>query len=282
MRKSLERPYTFVRELGETLISMISIPLLGRIRKNNLASLKKRLEDKDRLVILCNGPSLKNDLQNNFQYFQSAENVMVVNEFFNSDILVSLKPTFSIAIDPSTYRDKNGGLLDLYIDAYNSIDWDLYILVPNEFKNSYVHKRLKNDKIHPIYLNIAYAEGFKSFRHTVYRLNLGMPRVMNVLNAAIFSAINLGFKEVEVYGADHSWTIDLRVNSKNQTCVRDGHFFDEENHLRVMQGFDMESILATWSNVFRIYKLLNVYAKSRGTTIINCTPSSFIDAFPRK
>ena len=37
----------------------------------------------------------------------------------------------------------------------------------------------------------------------------------------------MGFKTLNIYGADHSWSEDLRVDNNNRVCKISRHFYDE-------------------------------------------------------
>ena len=51
-----------------------------------------------------------------------------------------------------------------------------------------------------------------------------MPFSQNVLVAAIYISLNLGYKNIYLLGADHSWAHDVSVNDDNQLCLNDRHF----------------------------------------------------------
>ena len=120
----------------------------------------------------------------------------------------------------------------------------------------------------------------------IYRLGLGMPRPRNVLIPSIMLAINSGYRRVYVAGADHSWTQTLWVDEDNRVVSIQPHFYqdNEEEKKRVAteyHNYPLHQILQSLYIAFRSYFDIADYAKSRNVEIINITPESFIDAFPR-
>ena len=60
------------------------------------------------------------------------------------------------------------------------------------------------------------SEGFQSFTQLAYRMAWAIPRPHNVLIPALMNSLYLGFKEIIIIGADHSWLSEISVNEKNE------------------------------------------------------------------
>lgn len=285
MKSFLKKIYSSITSLFESFISILCVLFFSRYRRKGLTYYMKRNNNKELISVLGNGPSLANSIEKNIAQIKSSE-LMVVNTFYESSLLLSLKPKYYIAIDPAFFREgvayADNRTIKGFVSFLNQVDWEIFVLVPFEFFNSFTFKQIHNDSVTFIYINRTPIHGFTSLCHLLYRRNCGMPTPMNVLNAAVFCSINLGFKNINLYGADHSWLKDVRVNSLNETCMRDGHFYDDENHLRVVKGYDITKLLQHFATMFKSHKLLQQYAISRKVCILNCTPGSFIDAYPRK
>ena len=54
-----------------------------------------------------------------------------------------------------------------------------------------------------------------------------MPEDGTIANTAIYLALIEGYKEIELYGADHNMFLELGVNENNQLCSLDSHFYDQ-------------------------------------------------------
>ena len=113
-----------------------------------------------------------------------------------------------------------------------------------------------------------------------------MPRPRNVLIPSIMEAIGMGYKKVYIAGADHSWTRTLSVDDDNNVVSVQPHFYKEDD--REVQRINTEymhhplhTIMYSFYVAFKSYFTIARYARSRGTEVVNITPGSFIDAFPR-
>ena len=83
----------------------------------------------------------------------------------------------------------------------------------------------------------------ESKRQYCYDCNLAMPSVENVMVASLYIAIYLGYKTVELYGVEHSWTKSLYVNDHNQVCLHDDHFMIKKKFLIEFSQNQMVAIL---------------------------------------
>lgn len=95
------------------------------------------------------------------------------------------------------------------------------------------------------------------------------------------------FKKIYLAGADHSWLPEISVTDDNQVLMHQKHFYDQatskaetvkQENLNTAR---LHTILYHMHVAFRSYFILLDYARHRGREIINITPGSFIDAFPR-
>ena len=94
------------------------------------------------------------------------------------------------------------------------------------------------------------------------------------------------YKNIFLYGADHSWHEDLKINSGNQVDVNHTHFYDKEKVVMPMyklegKPFYMHEILRKLHLAFKAYHTIKKYAVSRQTKIINSSEKSYIDAFEK-
>ncbi|MDE6121454.1 MAG: hypothetical protein K2F63_06660, partial [Muribaculaceae bacterium] len=134
--------------------------------------------------------------------------------------------------------------------------------------------------------NAVGVEGFQWLEHTFYKWGLGMPRPRNVLIPAIMIALGEGFREVLVFGADHSWMSTLSVTDRNEVVSVQPHFYKdgEEEEARVRheyRGYRLDQIVESFAIAFRAYHRIEAFARKCGARVVNATPGSFIDAFER-
>ena len=114
----------------------------------------------------------------------------------------------------------------------------------------------------------------------MYNHAFAMPRCQTVTNFALLAAVLMKYKKVYLYGADHSWTKDLRVDDDNVVCYGDRHIYNTD--LTVIKlDYSIGALLHNYANMFDSHVSINNYAISRNVRIINCTKESFVDAYER-
>ena len=108
---------------------------------------------------------------------------------------------------------------------------------------------------------------------------MGIPSTRNVLIPAIQLMINIGYKELYLYGAEFSWTKTIDVDPKNnKVFMNDRHFYNKEDIHYYEKGWYkwyLEAIIDMLGGMDQLTK----YALSRKVRIINRTKGSFVDAF---
>ena len=282
MKKIAKLLYELTINLFESVVSSFSVLFFSRQGKPNLKGLEKNIMDKTSCTILGNGPSLKETINNSKEQFEGVRS-MVVNNFCNDPFFFELKPRYYIVIDPAYFRNyEQDRDAPLFIEKMRMVDWEIVLIAPYEFKKCGVQEAINNPNIKYCYINTTPVSGIQCISLFLYKHNWGMPRPQNVLNAAIFCAINMGFESIKVYGADHSWSKDVGVYKNNKVCYVENHFYDREKTYSEMPGFTISSFFLALSQAFDSHIRLRKYADKKGIKIINCTPESFIDAYERE
>lgn len=279
-----KRLNTCLNKFAETIYSLMRV-IIGF----TIISIPKPSIKRDNCFILGNGPSLKNNLEYVISNANSVD-IFCVNFFANDRCFCQIKPNNYVLLDPLFWLDnlpentinKRKHLFEV---LFISTNWDMNIFIPVQGRD--VFKGYDNPNIKIIYFNKTPVLGFRAFRNLCYKLNLGMPVPQNVLVAAIFLSIQLRYKKVYLFGADHSWHQELVVGNDNTLYVRQVHFNDNNVELVPFykpgnkDTFKVHEIFNAWSRVFRSYLHLQRYAELMGTEIFNVTNKSFIDAFKR-
>jgi hypothetical protein len=108
-----------------------------------------------------------------------------------------------------------------------------------------------------------------------------------VLIPAIMAGIWLGYKEISIVGADHSWMQSIWVDDNNNVVSVQPHFYkdDEKEQKRVdseYKGYRLHQIINSFYVAFKSYHNIERFARSRGVKIYNATQGSYIDAFERR
>lgn len=283
MKKVLIKIIEWLHLLYDSVISCLYIVVFSRCGAcRDARKLRKGLQGEENCVVLGNGPSLNKVLKEGG--VERTLDIYAVNMFASSVYFWELKPAYYCIIDPAFFRNKNSERIkkmwDELVTAFHKVDWKMTILVPPYAKKKDIEREIDNVNIQICHVNLSPVEGFKWFRHFAYRHYLGMPRAQTVLNMAIISAINRGYKKIYLYGADHSWTRDLLVNDDNVVCYGDRHVYKPALEY-IELNYDISTLLMYYARMFHSHILINDYANSVGCSVINCTEGSFIDAYKR-
>ncbi len=247
--------------------------------KNHIA----KNDSSEKLLILANGPSLKEIIDT--IPLNNGYDIRVVNDFCRYPTFFSIKPSSYVFADPLFFS--NTPRAQEVIQLLSKVDWEMRLYVPLAFMAN-IRQKINNSNLKIIPYNSTPYYGWKSVRNYFLKKGFTMPRPQNVLIPSIFIGINEGYKVIELYGVDHSWTKEIRVNNKNQVCMTDSHFYDASKvALKPFLKYDgseylMAELLRDLAWMFDGYYILREYADSVGCRIINKTPNSFIDAFERE
>lgn len=237
----------------------------------------------ERLIIMANGPSLADTIRNHADILRSTP-TMAVNFAAIAPEFVELKPSYYVLADPHFFSDgADDANLQKLRHNLGLVDWPMTLLVPVKYSR-------KARQLYPgldiATFNAVGIEGFSSLCNAAFRAGLAMPRPRNVLIPSLMLAIALGYKEIIVTGADHTWMQTLSVTDDNEVVSIQPHFYkdgkDEQARVRhEYRNYRLHQIVGSFAVAFKSYHDIANFAASQGVKIINATPGSFIDAFPR-
>lgn len=237
------------------------------------------------LIILGNGPSLRKNIDHDLQLLQHSD-CLAVNFAANSPEFRSIKPKYYVLADPHFFgkADADPNVKRL-IENLSSADFPLTLFIPSAC-GKYA-TLFNNENITIRTFPFIAIEGYEWFENLMFDHKRGMPRPRNVLVPSIMLGIWLGYKEIYLLGADHSWLQTLSVNDRNEVVSIQPHFYkeDRQEEKRVKETYmnlHLHQVLESMMIAFRSYHRLQRYANYSGVHIYNATPSSMIDAFPRK
>lgn len=271
MKRIIKKTCYIILKLIHTIRWFLEI-LLKTDLKNHVIWDDKRCV----INILANGPSLIEDIKKiNFEEGDCS----VVNFFYKSPYFFKIKPRFYVIADPFFFESE-----DSIKPIIDNVTWSMKLVIPYyAWKKYKILHNIPNKKIEVVPLHCINYSGFECIRHWAYRHGFATPKTQNVLVASIYNAVNSGYKEIRLYGADHSWTQTLGVNEMNQVCAIDSHFYDKEKVKYLPYNcMKMHELLRAFAFMFESYHYLRNYADYRGCKVINCTKGSFIDAFERE
>lgn len=277
--------YFKIIQLFETIINIMIVLILNARYLFHKTQYPKK--NHSSIQVLGNGPSLRNDISEIIKKREDSP-IMVVNAFADSVLFEKLKPKYYILIDPAFFRpstnDRIKKLKKITSDSLiQKTKWELYLFVPISGKKSSLVKNIKNKNknIKIIeFKNIPVIGGSDLLNIFLFKNNLANPLYKNVLNTSIFLAIKMKFSKIFIFGADHSWTRDLSVNSQNEVFYGDSHVYDPKlTYIKEEKPFYL--VLKSFSLMFKSHTLISKYAKKAGVVLLNCTKNSFIDSYEK-
>lgn len=265
----------------DSAASLLKVALMSRQASAGGAAKGKSI------VILGNGPSLRETIDRHLGWLEQHE-LMAVNFAANTPELQRLRPGYYILADGHFFSgvttDPN---VELLWRRLGETSWPMTLFVPSKYRRLVAPLVDGKSNLSLKYFNLTPVEGLKGISHILFRLGLGMPRPRNVMIPAIMTAIREGFDTIYLAGADHSWSRTLWVDDENRVVSVQPHFYkdNESEHKRVTSeyaGYHLHDILNSLTIAFRSYFQVADWARSRNVDVINITPGSMIDAFPRR
>lgn len=238
------------------------------------------------IVILANGPSLNDTMARHTDILKSSV-TMAVNFAANTDMFFDLRPRYYVMVDPVFFGDDSVANIARLRQNLARVSWPMTIFVPRRFIKAVPASIKANPNISIAGLNTVGIEGWQWLKNFAYSSRLGMPRPRNVLIPAIMAAIAMGYKEIYLTGADHSWMKTLSVDDNNNVVSVQPHFYkDNAAELKrvdtTYRGLRLHDVVESFAIAFRSYHTLARFAARQGISIYNSTPGSFIDAFERR
>lgn len=250
--------------------------------------------------VLVNGPSLKKALEDYDKgIYKFDENSFMVNLSPLDPRFFKIKPKHFLLSDPIFYQDfeqKKDQVRRMYDLLEERVDWDMYLYMDFfnewEYDKLIAYSRLKNPHVHFVRMNRWHCSSLiPSLRHSLYKKGWFMPEDGTIANVAIYIALIEGYKEIELYGADHNMFLELAVNNNNELCSLDSHFYEDgKPKMHVLKNclttedkpFRVHEFLYIVYVMFNSHNLLRQFADYMGARVLNCTPGSMIDSYERK
>lgn len=264
--------------IAETLTSLVKLALHPVAPRIAPAAEALRGEP---LVIMANGPSLNDTLATHADTLRSLP-TLAVNFAANTPVFADIRPRYYVLADPLFFTRPDDANVARLFQSLGRADWPITLFVPGG-----VNCRVENPMITVSHFPMLGVEGSARLERWAYGHRLGMPRPRNVLIPSIMVGIWLGFKQIYLTGADHSWMSTIHVADDNRVESRQPHFYKDNAHEveRIRVDYidrPLHSVVHSFYVAFRAYHQIQRFATRAGVEIINSTPGSFIDAFPRK
>lgn len=237
-----------------------------------------------RIIIMGNGPSLAETIASHRQLMKDTP-LMAVNFAANAPEFFALRPQYYLLADPHFFKNSSDPNVSRLIENLKKADWGMTLFVPFPALN--LIGQLSGNKINVAGFNMIGADGCGHLCRRLYRSSRAMPRPRNVIIPAMMTAMAMGYSEIYLTGADHTWIQTLSVDENNRVVSIQPHFYkeDDEEIKRVRRTYvdiPLHSVLDSLSMALKSYRDVDRFARSVGADIYNATPVSLIDAFRRR
>jgi hypothetical protein len=246
----------------------------------------KNLYSGKRCFIVGNGPSLKKmDLTP-----LSNEITFTVNHIMlNQKVYDSIQTDYHVFIDPAYNSLKPDIKADREkIEALRTINYPNKkpVCLTSYEIFSAIQKFGLND-----HLDLAYLYQHRTLTNSYsgyIDLSRNIPSSQNVIQAAIFAAIYMNFKEIYLVGCDMT-SIFLTFESNddgNREISKDFHVYKYSSHhiqtaIKNSNKYDNEYMLNDYAKTFAIFKRIKNYTERKGIKIMNATLGGGLDVFDR-
>lgn len=274
-----------ISEVSRDLLSLIVFYIRCFLRGGKRYPLASQKKSKP-ISILGNGPSLQKYLDEK----QNSFDALCVNFSPLTDEFYLIKPSFLTLIDPAFFDITNEEVKKLIQTITDKVDWNITIVVSSIYsqkaKELYGKSNVNIVVLPAVCYDPKSRSGYK-WRNTLFQKGWCMPSAQNVAIAAIYFAINSGYKDIRLYGLDHSWMKDTYVSEDNMVCLEDKHYYGTQHvawgYNKDGSAYTMHQVMYCLYLMFKGYYELKEYIEYLGDVhIINKSKTSWIDAFDRE
>ncbi len=214
----------------------------------------------ERCFILGTGPSLSKLTDCQIDNLKN-ELIFGVNSFYKAKIADHLNPTYYVLFDNLYWEEE----MHFFEDVLNKFKSKKPIF-------------LTDYRARHIVENLGVASETMFLYNKKYPINTidselskNMYIGQNVISTSILIAIKMGFKEIYLLGCDYNSFATTNI----EHCYNDA---DEKKYNTENLAFYLKFYALTT----RIHYLIAKHATNKGVKIVNITPGSLLDAYPRK
>ena len=286
-----------VRDTFDTLLFFAAMAVKEDFRNHVArAGTAADMNPSRRLAVLGNGPSLRDELPRLIARREwERTDMMAVNFFALGDEFTIVRPQYYVLSDPQFFRraGRSERVENLYRALGERVNWPmtLYVQYYNPERFDYRAAVGANPNIRIVPFHTLVFRGLRSVEFWCYRHGLGSGNFGTVVQNGEFIGLLLGYRQVDLYGVDHTLLDGLTVDDRNRLCRTQSHYYDSApaapepifvNATDPPRPYTMHTYLAETAELFRGHEVLRDYARSIGARIVNRTRGSMIDAYERE
>ena len=280
----------------DTLIFFATMAAKEDFRNHVVRAGAQDMNPSRRLAILGNGPSLAEQLPKLIEQREwEKADMLAVNFYALSEEFLITKPKYYVISDPMFFRaaGRSERVENFYKALAERVTWPmtLYVQYYNPEHFDYAAAIGHNPMIRIVPFHSTVFHGFRNVEFLCYRRGLGSGNFGTVVQNGEFIGILLGYKQIELYGVDHTLLEGLCVDDGNRLCRTQSHYYDTTpqapkpiyyNATNPPRPYTMYEYLAETAELFRGHEVLRDWAAAEGVRIINRTRGSMIDAYERE
>ena len=286
-----------VRDTFDTLLFFAAMAVKEDFRNHVArAGTAADMNPSRRLAVLGNGPSLRDELPRLIARREwERTDMMAVNFFALGDEFTIVRPQYYVLSDPQFFRraGRSERVENLYRALGERVNWPmtLYVQYYNPERFDYRAAVGANPNIRIVPFHTLVFRGLRSVEFWCYRHGLGSGNFGTVVQNGEFIGLLLGYRQIDLYGVDHTLLDGLTVDDRNRLCRTQSHYYDTApaapepifvNATDPPRPYTMHTYLAETAELFRGHEVLRDYARSIGARIVNRTRGSMIDAYERE
>ncbi len=270
-------------------ITLRTFDIINIFKKKNIVASRKV----NKIVIICNGPSLKEDIKKIPKKKKSID-IYAVNYFALTKDFFRIKSNFYFMADAVFWRDDANKLFKndnskLY-KILLKVNWPMTLYCPeNGFK--FLSNKLKVNNNISVKGVKPRSLVFKSEKLNIFSFinGLSKPVFNNVLILALWHAVRRKVHKIEIYGADFSSFRDYSVDqNSNFLYSSPKHFYknskaQSKSHSKYKKQNQKKlhtRLYGVATSFYNIY-LLSKVAEKLGIKLLNYSKMSFIDSIKR-
>lgn len=244
--------YNFISEI----LFMLNYDSRNAIKKNKVF---KDIHAGKRCFILGTGPSL-NQLEDHQIDILKREIVFGVNSLYKSEIGDKITPSYYALLDNLYWEQWN----KTFTEISNKYKDNLPVFITDLRAKHLVEEVTSKNAAVYIY----------SKKYPAKKVSADLDRniygTMNVVSFSILSAMYMGFSEIYLLGCDYS-----------AFCTQGkGHCYDDKSELSSF-NYNLAFYLRFYWMITEFHYLIAKLAKDKKIKVINLTPDSLLDAYPR-
>lgn len=215
----------------------------------------------ERCFVIGTGPSLRTLTGDQIEKLRS-EVVFGVNSLYKSDVASTLVPKYYTLIDNLYWESESWSSAFAEVVEKYATNPPVFITDPRA-RHIVDNLDLKTPSVY------IYSKKYPTKQMSA-EITGNIYAAMNCITYSILVAMYMGFKEVYILGCDY-----------NAFCsAGSGHCYDDKEELKD-NPYNLAFYLKFYWITTEFHYLVSKLAKEKGVNVVNLTPGSLLDAYPR-